>query len=33
LSDAIPTHDTWTFRRIIGSQDPNWLLVETDEGA
>jgi predicted lipid-binding transport protein (Tim44 family) len=33
LSDAIPTHDVWTFRRTIGAQDPNWLLVETDEGA
>lgn len=31
LSDAIPTHDVWTFRRTIGSADPNWLLVETDE--
>jgi predicted lipid-binding transport protein (Tim44 family) len=33
LSDAIPTHDVWTFRRTLGSSDPNWLLVETDEGA
>ncbi|MDQ4086866.1 MAG: Tim44/TimA family putative adaptor protein [Pseudomonadota bacterium] len=33
LSDAIPTHDVWTFRRTIGSADPNWLLVETDEAA
>jgi predicted lipid-binding transport protein (Tim44 family) len=33
LSDAIPTHDVWTFRRTLGSADPNWLLVETDEGA
>ena len=33
LSDAIPTHDVWTFRRALGSSDPNWLLVETDEGA
>jgi predicted lipid-binding transport protein (Tim44 family) len=33
LSDAIPTHDIWTFRRTLGSQDPNWVLVETDEGA
>jgi predicted lipid-binding transport protein (Tim44 family) len=31
LSDAIATHDIWTFRRTIGSSDPNWLLVETDE--
>jgi predicted lipid-binding transport protein (Tim44 family) len=33
LSDAIPTHDVWTFRRDLRSKDPNWLLVETDEAA
>jgi predicted lipid-binding transport protein (Tim44 family) len=33
LSDAVPTHDVWTFRRTLGSQDPNWLLVETDQAA
>jgi len=33
MSDAIPTHDVWTFRRTLGSQDPNWLLVDTDEVA
>jgi predicted lipid-binding transport protein (Tim44 family) len=31
LSDAVPTHDVWTFRRTLGSADPNWLLVDTDE--
>ena len=31
LSDAIQTRDRWTFRRDTASQDPNWLLVETDE--
>ncbi|TFI57168.1 Tim44 domain-containing protein [Sphingomonas parva] len=31
LTDAIPTHDVWTFRRTLGSADPNWMLVETDE--
>ncbi len=31
LSDAIVTHDIWTFRRTLGSSDPNWLLVDTDE--
>lgn len=31
LSDAIPTHDVWTFRRDLKSGNPNWLLVETDE--
>lgn len=33
MSDAIPTHDVWTFRRDLASSDPNWLLVETDEAA
>lgn len=31
LSDAVATHDLWTFRRNLSSSDPNWLLVETDE--
>ena len=31
LSDAVQTRDLWTFRRQIGSRDPNWLLIETDE--
>src|SRR5688572_4192157 len=31
LSDAVPANDVWTFRRTLGSGDPNWLLVETDE--
>ena len=31
LTDAVDTHDVWTFRRTLGSSDPNWLLVETDE--
>ena len=31
LEDAVTTHDIWTFRRTLGSQDPNWLLVDTDE--
>jgi predicted lipid-binding transport protein (Tim44 family) len=31
LTDAVPTHDRWTFRRDLRSKDPNWLLVETDE--
>ena len=33
LTDAVPTHDVWTFRRTLGSADPNWLLVDTDEAA
>jgi predicted lipid-binding transport protein (Tim44 family) len=33
LTDAITTHDIWTFRRDLASEDPNWLLVETDEVA
>jgi predicted lipid-binding transport protein (Tim44 family) len=31
LEDAVATHDIWTFRRTLGSHDPNWLLVDTDE--
>lgn len=31
MSDAVETHDIWSFRRTLGSDDPNWLLVETDE--
>jgi predicted lipid-binding transport protein (Tim44 family) len=31
LTDAVPTHDLWSFRRVLGSDDPNWVLVETDE--
>ncbi|PVX30649.1 Tim44/TimA family putative adaptor protein [Sphingomonas pokkalii] len=31
MSDAITTHDVWTFARNLRSDDPNWKLVETDE--
>jgi len=31
LSDAVQTRDKWTFRRDLGSADPNWILIETDE--
>jgi predicted lipid-binding transport protein (Tim44 family) len=31
MSDAIPSRDVWTFRRALGSGDPNWLLVDTDQ--
>jgi predicted lipid-binding transport protein (Tim44 family) len=31
LTDAVQTHDIWTFRRNLASADPNWLLVETDQ--
>lgn len=30
-SDAVPTHDVWTFSRHVRASDPNWLLVTTDE--
>ncbi len=30
MSDAAPTDDLWTFRRQIGSSDPNWLLDEAE---
>ncbi|QNM82907.1 Tim44 domain-containing protein [Sphingomonas sabuli] len=31
MSDAVQTRDLWTFRRDTATNDPNWLLVETDE--
>ena len=31
LSDAVETHDVWTFSRDLSSADPNWVLDETDE--
>lgn len=31
LTDAIDTHELWTFRRDLASNDPNWLLVETED--
>ncbi len=33
MDDAVPTHDVWTFSREVRSDDPNWVLVETDEAA
>ena len=30
MSDAAQTDDRWTFRRAIGSGDPNWLLDEAE---
>ena len=32
MTDAVATHDVWSFVRSIGSRDPNWLLDETDAG-
>jgi predicted lipid-binding transport protein (Tim44 family) len=31
LSDAVATQDIWTFRRTLNSNDPNWVLIETDQ--
>lgn len=31
MSDAVETHDAWTFARDLRSDDPNWKLVETDD--
>lgn len=31
MSDAVQTHDVWTFTRQLRSSDPNWKLAETDE--
>ena len=33
MTDAVQTRDLWTFSRMIRSDDPNWILVETDEAA
>ena len=33
MSDAVASHDIWTFSRRIGDADPNWKLSETDEAA
>ena len=30
-SDAVETHDVWTFARALRSSDPNWKLSDTDE--
>lgn len=30
-SDAVATHDVWTFVRQVRSADPNWMLADTDE--
>jgi len=32
LDDAVEAIDVWTFARNVNSADPDWLLVETDEG-
>jgi predicted lipid-binding transport protein (Tim44 family) len=31
LTDAVDTHDAWTFVRTLKSADPNWKLADTDE--
>jgi predicted lipid-binding transport protein (Tim44 family) len=31
MSDAVSTHEIWTFRRSLASADPAWLLVDTDD--
>ncbi|HZF43390.1 MAG TPA: Tim44/TimA family putative adaptor protein [Sphingomonadaceae bacterium] len=31
LSDAVQTHEIWTFGRNLDAVDPNWLLIETDD--
>lgn len=33
MTDAVATHDVWTFTRDVKSSDPNWKLTETDEAA
>jgi len=31
MTDAVETHDVWTFVRTLKSSDPNWKLADTDE--
>ncbi len=31
LTDAVETHEVWTFTRTLKSADPNWTLADTDE--
>ncbi len=31
MTDAVETHDVWTFARTLKSKDPNWKLADTDE--
>lgn len=31
VTDAVETHDVWTFTRTLKSNDPNWMLADTDE--
>jgi predicted lipid-binding transport protein (Tim44 family) len=33
MVDAVPTVDVWTFARTLRSDDPNWILTDTDESA
>ncbi|MEK6637080.1 MAG: Tim44/TimA family putative adaptor protein [Pseudomonadota bacterium] len=33
LTDAVTTHDSWTFTRNVKSSDPNWILTDADESA
>lgn len=32
-AESAPTSDVWTFSRHVGSRDPNWLLIATDDDA
>lgn len=31
MTDAVETHDVWTFARTLKDSDPNWKLADTDE--
>ena len=31
LTDAVETHEVWTFARTLSNSDPNWKLADTDE--
>lgn len=33
LTDAVTTHDSWTFTRNVRASDPNWILADAEESA
>lgn len=33
MTDAVTTHDVWTFSRALRDKNPNWILTDTDEAA
>lgn len=33
LTDAVTSHDIWTFSRTVRASNPNWVLTDTDEAS